>query len=54
MAENGQRKQLTPKREKAVQALLTHGTVGQAANAAGIGERTLRRWLDEEESPRLQ
>jgi hypothetical protein len=33
------------KRELAIAALLTCPTIGAAANAAGLGEKTLRRWL---------
>jgi transposase-like protein len=33
------------KQDAAVAALLTHGTIGQAAQAVGIDETTLRRWL---------
>ena len=42
MAENGS---LTTKQHLAIAALLAHPTVGQAAIAAGCGNRTLRRWL---------
>lgn len=33
------------KRELAIAALLTNPTIGAAAHAAGLGEKTLRRWL---------
>jgi hypothetical protein len=33
------------KRELAIAALLAHPTVETAAHAAGLGEKTLRRWL---------
>jgi len=33
------------KREEAIAALLTHPTIAEAAQVAGIGEKTLRRWL---------
>ena len=35
-------------REKAILALLSEPTIGEAATTAGIGERTLRRWLTED------
>lgn len=38
---------LTAKQEKAVVCLLNEPTVTKAAAAAGVGERTLYRWLDE-------
>ncbi len=38
---------LTPKQEKALAALLTNFTIQQAADAAGIGLRTLHTWLAE-------
>lgn len=38
---------LKPKQQKAVTALLTHPTIRQAAEAVGIGERTLHEWLKE-------
>jgi hypothetical protein len=37
----------TRKQEKAIAALLTTDSVSQAANVAGVGERTLYRWLQE-------
>ena len=33
------------KREEAIAALLEQPTITAAASAAGIGEKTLRRWL---------
>ena len=39
---------LTPKQEKAIIALLTHGSVENAAHAAGVGVRTLHRWMKED------
>lgn len=42
MAENGK---LSAKQHKAIAALLTVGTVRAAAEAAGVGERTLHTWL---------
>jgi hypothetical protein len=41
----GHGEKLSRKREKAIAALLTEPTIAQAAKAAGIGEKTLRRWL---------
>ena len=45
MAENGS--ELTPKQARAVQALITAKSIGDAAQAASVGERTLFRWLAE-------
>jgi transposase-like protein len=36
------------RREAAIAALLTASTISEAAHTAGVGERTLRRWLREE------
>jgi hypothetical protein len=36
---------LTPKREKAVPALLNHATMAEAAAAVGVCEVTMGRWL---------
>jgi len=41
----GHGEKLTRKQEAAIAALLTAPTVTEAAGQAGIGERTLRRWL---------
>ena len=38
---------VTPRQERAVAALLQEPTVTRAAAAAGVGERTIRRWLAE-------
>lgn len=46
MAENGR----TPKKTRAVTALLSSRTIGDAAAAAGVGERTLARWLSSDEA----
>lgn len=37
---------LSIKQERAIAALLQEATVGKAAAAAGVGERTIYRWLD--------
>ena len=39
----------TPRKEKALQALLTCRTKGEAAKAAGIGETTMRGYLHDPE-----
>jgi hypothetical protein len=38
---------LTPKQHKTIAALLAHPTIAEAAEAAGVGESTVRRWLKE-------
>ena len=38
---------LTPRQEKTVIALLTQPSVTKAAEAAGVGQRTIYRWLDD-------
>lgn len=38
----------TPLQVKAIAALCVHPTIGAAAAAAGVGERTLQRWLAED------
>jgi len=38
---------LRPKQQEAILALLTNGTVEQAARAVNITPRTLYRWLQE-------
>lgn len=40
---------MTPRKEKALCAILTHATQAEAAQAAGIGETTLRGYLREPE-----
>jgi len=35
-------------RERAILALLSERTMGQAAARCGVGERTFRRWLTED------
>jgi len=37
------------KKEQAIAALLTHGSVGEAARDAGVGTQTLYRWLKNQE-----
>ena len=44
MSDNG----LTARQRKAIPAMLTETTIKEAAKAAGIGERTLYRWLQED------
>jgi hypothetical protein len=43
VADNG----LTAKQDRAVAALLHEPTIGRAAAVAGVGERTLQRWMTE-------
>jgi hypothetical protein len=40
---------LTPKQEEAIAALIAYPTIKQAAQAVGVGERTLHRWLVEDQ-----
>jgi DNA-binding MarR family transcriptional regulator len=42
MAKDGS---LTTRQRRAIAALLTNPTIGEAAEAARVGERTLHRWL---------
>lgn len=50
MAENGSKgKELTPSQAKAITALLETRTIEQAAERAGVGARTLYRWLAEDD-----
>lgn len=41
--------ELTARQERAIPALLSERTLAAAARAAGVGERSLRRWLGEDE-----
>jgi len=43
---------LTPRQQKALLALLNEPTVLKAAQASGVGERTLHRWIREPEFKR--
>jgi len=47
MAHNGTK--LPPNKAKAILALLEHPTIATAAKAAKVGQRTLTRWLSEDE-----
>ncbi len=38
---------LTPKQHKAISSLLSEPSITKAASAAGVGERTLHRWLQD-------
>jgi hypothetical protein len=42
-------KEVTLRQERSIPALLSERTVAAAARAAGVGERSLRRWLREDE-----
>lgn len=42
-----QTKERAHKHEVAIAALMTHPTIGTAAEAAGLAPRTLRRWLQD-------
>ena len=50
MAGNGRDKRLSARQEKALAALLTTSSVPEAAAKAGCSERSLRRWLAEDDS----
>jgi hypothetical protein len=49
MAGNGRQAELSPLQERAIEALLVSPTIIAAALDAGVPERTLRRWLAEDE-----
>lgn len=50
MAQTGKRDDvLTAQQRKAIAALLTAPTIAAAAKAAGVAERTLHRWLSDNE-----
>jgi FAD/FMN-containing dehydrogenase len=46
---SGHGQKLRRKEETAISALLTQGTLAEAAQVAGIGEATLRRWLQRDD-----
>jgi hypothetical protein len=46
---SGHGQKLSRKEETAISALLTQGTLAEAASLAGIGEATLRRWLQRDD-----
>jgi hypothetical protein len=48
MAHSGTDKQLSHYQEQAIPALLSTSTITEAAAVAGVGERTLKRWLAED------
>ncbi|MFM8320970.1 MAG: transposase family protein [Chloroflexota bacterium] len=45
MAENGSVGELTPRQQRTIAALLQARNVSDAARMAGVGERTLYRWM---------
>src|ERR1700677_4877151 len=45
---NGHGEKLTRKQEQAISALLSCSTIKKAADAVGVAETTLRRWLQED------
>ena len=45
---------LTPSQERAVSALLTARSIATAARQANVGERSIRRWLHEDENFQLK
>lgn len=45
MAQNGAENQLTSRQAQAIAALLASRSIGEAAKAADVGQRTLHRWL---------
>ena len=46
---NGHGEKLTRKQEQAIALLLTESTLTAAATRCGVGESTLRRWLQDPE-----
>lgn len=48
MSENSQQKKLSPKQRRAIDALLSGMSKGEAAAAVGVNARTLSRWLNED------
>ncbi len=40
---------LSPRKERAIESLISNGTVSNAANYAGISRETLYRWMKEDE-----
>ena len=50
MTEKGHGEKLSRKAEQAIAALLEHATIKAAAKACDVAERTLRRWLNQDES----
>jgi hypothetical protein len=46
---SGHGQKLSRKEEAAISALLTQGTLAEAASLAGIGDATLRRWLQRDD-----
>jgi transposase-like protein len=49
MATNGKEGKIAPHQQRAIAALLNTTSVAQAAQSVGIGERTLYRWMAEDE-----
>jgi hypothetical protein len=41
----GSARKMPQKKERAIAALLSAGSIGKAAEAAGVSERTLRTWM---------
>lgn len=50
MAGYGNRNGLKPKQREAIATLLAGSSVAATADAIGVGERTLHRWLKEDEA----
>lgn len=49
MAKNGRREGITPAQQRAISALLEARDIRSAAVAAGVGERSLYRWMSDED-----
>jgi len=47
MAQSGKSDELTTTQQRAIAALLSERDIRAAAKKAGVGERTLHRWLDD-------
>lgn len=50
MTGNGMRNEVTPAQRRAIAALLLEPNIGKAAERAAVGDRTLRRWLADDDA----
>lgn len=49
MSKNERKSELTPKQSKVLELLLVKPSIKEAADAGGVGQSTLRRWIGEPE-----